>query len=288
MFKENSNLILSDEERAKLKAEFDQLRTIDQKYEFWKTKFDFDYSESYRLEQLSIEDFKIIPQNSTETELLNKRFFKNYFHYFGNAGDHRLEQMKAEFTKSINNSINKEVSVEYELRKIDDYIFSSKHTQHKNSLFGQKYTQFQSEWFFLGYEQYLINKKEFDWTEKLLHPKSINEIFSGIEWAKYREYVKNFSLLKKKDINIQLNGEQKVLALHYLGLGSDIDNATIKAKLFNSFIPELNQETIRGLFSRINDHYKKEQNKDKLLEYFRSIKLNSKARLLEDKIDKLK
>lgn len=285
MFKESSNLILSDEERTKLKSEFDQLETIDQKYEFWKTRFDFDYSEHFRLEQLSIIDFKIIPKDANETELLNKRFFENYFHFYGNTGDNRLVQMKAEFTESINNSMNKEMNVEYELKKIDDYIFSSKHHQPKKSLFGAKYTQSKSEWFFLGYEQYLLNKKEFDWTEKLYHPKSINEIFSGIEWAKYREFVKAYLSPKKKRDDIKLNGEQKFLILNYLGLGNEIELNTKRSRLFEFFIDELSYNSIRPMFSDIK-LYETEDNLNTIIDLFKLLKLDSQARDIEEKLPK--
>lgn len=285
MFKEYSNLILSNEERAILKAEFDQLETIDQKYEFWKTRFDFDYSEHYRLEQLSIEDFKIIPKNSIETELLNKRCFENYFPTFGNTGDIRLEQMKAEFTESINNSMNKQMNVEYELSKIDDYIFNSKQPQSKKSLLGPKYPQPKSEWFFLGYEQYLLNKKEFDWTEKLLHPKSINEIFSGIEWAKYREFVKTYLRPNKKRDDIRLNGEQKFLVLNYLGFGNEIELNTKRSRLFEFFIDELSYNSIRPMFSDIK-LYETEENLNTVIDLFRLLKLDAIAREIEEKLPK--
>jgi len=275
-------LDIEQDERTRLKAEFDQLESIEQKYNFWAEKLERNYFLWAFYEQDNIKDFQIVPKNEFETEILNKLIYSDYS--LVNSANKKLNARKKSFNEQIETCPDKETFIDYEIKNIEDLIF-----KRKQDSFPTDMNQYEKDNFFIrGYEDYLLKKKEIDWKERVYQAHLLQEKIQGIEWAKYREYVKTYLMPKKIQVDIQLNGEQKVLALHHLGLGIDIENATIRAKLYNSFIPELNQETIRGLFSRINDHYKKEQNKDKLLEFFRSIKLNSKARLLEDKIDKLK
>lgn len=289
MFKEYSNLILSDNERAKLKAEFDQLETIDQKYDFWKDRFDFDYSQHYSLEQLSIEDFKIIPKSPLETEEINKRLYNDYVLFFGNGKNDSPENWKVLFIESISKSINKEACVELELNRIDDYFFSLKHPQQRKKSFGVGYvsTKSASEWFFLGFEQYLINRKEFDWSEKLYHPKVVVDILIGIEWAKYKEFVRTYLKPEKTKPKMKLTGEQQVLALLYLGLGKDIETDVQKGELYEYFIENFKHKSILKVFSNISD-FENEKNLDILIDFFRSLKINAIARELEDKLENLK
>lgn len=275
-------LDITQEERTILKAEFDQLDSIELKYNFWAEKLERNYFLWAFYEQDNIKDFQIVPKNESETETLNKLVYSDYS--LMARTDKTLNNLKKSFTENMETSPDKETLIEYELRNIDDYILKRKQISIPDNIL-----QYEKNKFFIsGYEGYLLKKKEIDWKERVYQAHLLLEKIQGIEWAKYREYVKACLKSKKIQSDIQLNGEQKVLALYHLGLGTDIENATTRAMLYHSFIPELNPETIRGLFSRINDHYKKEQNKDMLLEFFRSIKLSSIARLLEDKLGKLK
>jgi hypothetical protein len=256
MFKEHSNLILSIEERAKLKAEFNKLETIDQKYDFWKNQFHYDYSQHYSLEQSSIEDFKIIPRNPSETEEINKRLYENYVSFWGDGNSSSPEKVKKEFIEAIGNSLNKEAYIEYEINNIEDFIFRLKHPQPRQKTFGvgYKFSRPASEWFFFGYNQYLINRKEFNWSEKLYFPSEIIEITLGIEWAKYKDFVKNYLKPQRKEEQIKLNGEQKFLVLHYLGFGNDLKANTHKSVLYDFFIEELNANSIRPMLSNIKKY----------------------------------
>lgn len=286
MFKEQCNLILPDAERIKLKAEFDQLTTIDQKYGFWKNRFNFDYSSHYILEQISIADFIISPRNSTETEELNRRIYNHSFISLGNFEKENPDKMKEVFFNKITTSKNKEALIEYELKNIDDYINRLKHPQSDNTgLLSSSYNPFWSKFFFTGYEEYIFNQKEFDWSVRLYSPTEIYEISLGIEWAKYRDFVKNYLAPKKQRREIILNGEQKFLVLYYLEFGNEVNPNTIKSKLYECFIPELKSNSIRPMFSDITK-YETEDNLNTIIDLFRSLKLDSKAREIEDKLPK--
>lgn len=287
MFKVYSDLMLSEEARLNLKAEFDQLETIKQKYDFWKERFNYDYSRHYRLDQLSITDFIIVPKNTAETEEINKQLFENYTFYYDDGKSSLPTKRKDFFLTVIISSKNKENAIELELQEIDDFIRNLNSPQHSKKLLGVPFTATKSEWFFLGYEQYLRDQKEFDWTEKLYHPKSIKEISIGIEWAKYREFVKGYLKKKEKPIDRRLNGEQKFLVLYYLGFGDELKINTQKSVLFDLFIDELKSSSIRPMLSDVKK-YETEENLYAILDYFRLIKFDSKVQYIQGKLDKLK
>lgn len=284
MFKEYSNLILPDEEKAILKAEFDQLETIDQKYKFWEERFDYDYSFKDRLDQYSISDFLIIPKDTTETKELNKRAFTDC-HLADNI-ENSPAKSKADFIESMKASKNKETRVEYELHSIDDFIFRSKYPmQISKGLFGRNQIRSYDPIFFEGYEEYLLEKKDFDWGEKLMHVNSIATKLLGIEWAKYRDFVKNYLKPEKKQNDLKLNGEQKFLVLHYLEVGKEIEKNTKRSKLFEFFIDELSYNSIRPMFSDITQ-FETEDNLNTVIDLFRLLNLNSLAREIEEKLPK--
>ena len=75
---EPMRLKITPEERIILKAEFDQLETIEQKYSFWKEKFNIKYAYYFAFVMSEINDFMIFPKNELETETLNKLIYSDY------------------------------------------------------------------------------------------------------------------------------------------------------------------------------------------------------------------
>lgn len=285
MFKEHINLILPDEEKAILKAEFDQLETIEQKYIFWKERFDYDYSFKDRLDGYSISDFLIIPKDTTETLELNKRAYSDNYQENSNS-DYSPTKKKSDFIESMQNSKDKQTRIDYEIKEIDEFIFRSKYpVQNSNGMFGRNHIRRIDPIFFEGYEDYLLEKKDFDWGEKLMHVNSIATKLLGIEWAKYRDFVKNYLKPEKKQNDLKLNGEQKFLVLHYLEFGKEIEKNTKRSKLFEFFIDELSFNSIRPMFSDITQ-FETEDNLNTVIDLFRLLNLNSLAREIEEKLPK--
>ncbi|MDP3643499.1 MAG: hypothetical protein Q8S54_09960 [Bacteroidota bacterium] len=272
--------ILQDE-RTRLKAEFDQLETIEQKYNFWAEKLERNYFLWALYEQDNIQDFLICPQNGSETETLNKLIYSEYS--LMTSSNKILNDLKKSFIDQIETSTDKETLVEYELTKIVDYI-----SKRKQVPISENVSQNEKNSFFIrGYEDYLLKKKEIDWQEKVYQAHLLLEKIQGIEWAKYREFVKNYLKPEKKQIEIKLNGEQKFLILHHLGFGNELNTDEDRSMLYEFFIDELKLKSIQRLFPNITDH-ETEKNLDILIDFFRLIKLNSKARELADKLAKLK
>ena len=274
-------LDITQDNRTKLKAEFDQLESIEQKYSFWSEKLERNYFHWSFYEQEDIQDFEIIPKNESETEILNKLIYSDYSLVVSSVKN--IYNRRESFIVQMETATDKETLIEYELKNIDDLIFKRKQVSISDDMFQHEKNNF----FIVGYEGYLLKKKEIDWKERVYQAHLLMEKIHGIQCAKYREFVKNYKAPTKRQTSIQLNGEQKFLVLHHLGFGKEIKVSARKAKLFDPFIDDLRESTIRPMFSDVKK-YETEENLYTLLNYFRFIKLDSKVNDIQLKLDKLK
>lgn len=281
MNKQTLKLNIKEKDKENLKIEFEQLKTVEQKYQFWNEKFNFSYFFWPNLEQDEIHDFMIYPKDSSEIEILNKLIFKESknFPYYKNLP--KLKVWKKEFIENFEKSVNKENIIDYELKRIDDYVASKKsninvlnYIEHGSNLFLVK-----------GFEQYFLRNEELNWGERVYETFNLLGLISGVELAKYRESVREYKE-EKKQPDIKLTGEQKVLALYYLKFCSDLDNGSKKGKVFEYFIGNFKHKSILKIFSNITD-YETEKNLDILIDFFRWLEINSIARILEDKLSNL-
>jgi hypothetical protein len=90
----------------------------------------------------------------------------------------------------------------------------------------------------------------------------------------------------KKEVVFNLTGEQKVLALHYLGFCDDVDTGTQKGKIYEYFLDGFKYKSILKIFSGLSD-YETEKNLNTLIDFFRHIEQRPIARKLEDKLANL-
>lgn len=274
-------LDIEQDERSRLKAEFDPLESIEQKYNFWADKLERNYFLWAFYEQDNIKDFQIVPKNESETEILNKLIYSDYS--LVNSANKKLNARKKSFIEQIETCPDKEAFIDYEIKNIEDIIF-----KRKQNSFSEDMNQYEKDNFFIrGYEDYLLKKKEIDWKESVYQAHLLIEKIHGIEWAKYREFVKTYLRQEKTKSEIKLTGEQKVLALIYLGFGNNTTTAVQKADLFEYFIDNFKSKSIQKIFNSTTD-YEDEKNLDSLIDFFRSLKMNSIARNLEDKMEKQK
>ncbi|WP_430972420.1 hypothetical protein [Sunxiuqinia rutila] len=232
---------------------------------------------------MEIIDFLIYPNTPDETETLNRLLYQDGQYIFTNKKEPKISVSKQKFIDAANNSKNKDSIIEYELKKIDDYIFTRKQT---TIVDGEQYEK--DRFFMAGYEDFLLHSKEFDWSERSYQTALLFEKLRGIEWAKYRKFVKDYSTsTAPKPTELKLTGEQKFLVLHYWKFGNEIKTNTKKALLYDFFISELKQSTIRPMFSDI-PKYETEENLDAVVDFFRLLGLTSKAREIQDKVNKLR
>ena len=277
------HLKITSEERPILKAEFNKQETIEQKYSFWKEKFNIKYAYYFAFVMSEINDFMIFPKNELETETLNKLIYSDYNSISVGRSTRKYQFSKEAFIKEISSTPNKDAFIEYELKRIDDYIFTRKQPS-AHSHFDEEN---KNHFFIAGYESYHLRGIEMEWGKQVYEAPHLMQKIQGIKLAKYREFVKNYQKEEKKQLEIKLNGEQKFLILHYLGFGDELNTNTQKSKLYEFFIDELKFSSIQRLFPNIKD-YETEKNINTIIDLFRLLKLDSKARELEDKLDKLR
>ena len=105
-------LDISQDERPRLKAEFDQLESIEQKYSFWADKLERNYFLWAFYEQDNIKDFQIVPKNKSENEILNKLIYSDYS--IVNSANNKLNARKKSFFEHMETSMDSsEIEVEH-------------------------------------------------------------------------------------------------------------------------------------------------------------------------------
>ena len=276
-------LILTEEERKILKAKFNLLTTIAEKFSFWEEKFNFDYSFHYNLQEHTIVDFLIKPKNHQETEVLNKTMYNAYLSTIESNKKSIVLDWKNDFIKNIETAPDKQLVKDVEINKINEYIPKKRQSSHINSWPKATVSVFDSN-FLEGYEGYLLRMEEFNWRKRLYdYPSDIHYILQGIEYAKYMLFVRNYKGVSKKDVDIILNGEQKFLVYYYLGLGNELKTNTDRSKVFGYFIDELKSTTIRPMFSN-PEQFETVENLDTVITLFKQLKLDQLAKELEAKL----
>ncbi len=280
---EPMRLKITPEERTILKTEFDQLQTVEQKYNFWEEKFNIKYAYFFTFIGVEINDFMIWPKTEPEIAILNRLIYSDYNSLSVGRKQKKDQFCKETFAKEISSIENKEAFVEYEIKRIDDYVFIRK----QPSKYGVHEEDTNNRFFIAGFENYLLRKQEFDWGEQVYEAPHLLQMIKGIELAKYREFVTNYNKADKKKPEIKLTGEQKFLLLHYLNFGNEVKANTNRSILFELFIDELKSNSIRPMFSDIRK-YETEENLYALLSFFKLIKLDSKAIEITDKLNKLR
>lgn len=281
---ENIHPYFPEEEFQKLKTEFEQLNTIEEKYSFWENKLKCSYVFwGLRLINGSSSNFEIIPSNNVEADKLIKLILSDGIRIFWKRNDIQITSMKEHFIRQFEDAPDKEIVIDYEQKKIDDIVLAKRQTNRYDDI--NKYEK--DSFFVRGFETYLLHKIEFNHRRIEYAGYLLVEYYKGLQLAKYREFVTNYKKADKKKQTIKLTGEQKFLILHYLGFGSEIKANTNKSILFDLFITELKSGSIRPMFSDIRK-YETEENLNTIIDLFRLLKLDLKARELEDILDKLR
>lgn len=276
-------LNISPEERIALKAEFEKLESVEQKYKFWQERLKRNYYLWAFFEQTNIQDFSINPTERADIEILNKLIYEDSASFLNPVRKPQVRVSKTSFMERIESSPEKEALIEYELNIIDEFVSSKRQVQ----IMPDPENYEKCHFFIVGFEDYYLRKKEMDWGEKVYQAHLLAEKLNGIDLAKYREFVKNYLKQPKKNPELKLNGEQKFLVLHHLGLGGDLKANTYKSVLFDFFIDELKANTIRPMLSNVKK-YETEDNLYALLDFFRLINHDPKVSEIQAKLDKLK
>lgn len=275
-------LNLTDQQRSELKLEFDQLKTVDEKLDFWYDKLKIDFSNFDQCEMYDIQDFWIEPTNENEFEFVNTR---NLDHYKlglqfveGKNRFQDFEERKEAFLKIFENIPNKDSFINEEIRKLNSFIDQEeiKANQSPNS---------RSRFLIATYKQYIESGIVQIWNNKIVELGNLIESDKGLTLAKYKEFLEDYRSPKKPELKKTYSHAVQILILDYLGFHKDLVN-TKKAKLYSPIINR-DIETTRQLFSEINN-YKTLNNLNLILSYFTELGFSEQIQIVKKDIVRAK
>lgn len=269
---ERGVLKLNDSEREALKAEFDNLETINRKYNFWQEKFNYSYAHRGNLYYESVLDFFIDIKTTDEIEILNKIVYAECEKNIQEDENSDLANTKSKFLDSLDKYSQKGEIINGELKKIEAKI-------------SIKPVNESEDYFILGYKNYLIYHEELDWQNKIYHYSWISAYINGREWAKYKEFVQAHLNQKKSKDEFRFSHEVQIMILDYLGFNRNLGNNKEKSKYY---APLLNRtiETTRQKFSSIEE-YRTKENLKKILVYLEHLGFNAQANQVKKDLEKL-
>ncbi|WP_445956928.1 hypothetical protein [Yeosuana sp.] len=179
-------------------------------------------------------------------------------------------ELQKKFDTAIENSVNKNILIENEIREIENYVnnipvysFSLKKsakplTMNKSpKVFDFGKTYIDRKIFNESFHDYLRNAKPitierlYDESDETYRIKQ-NSSEQAIETFKYYEWLR-IKLTKKAKQSISFNHEEKLLALLYLGLNTTEYDNTKCAKILNAIIGLSEQNTREMLSYLYND-----------------------------------
>jgi len=276
-------LNLTDQQRAELKSEFENLKTIEVKLDFWKEKLETDFSlfDYYTMDD--IQDFYIYPQTKNEFHFLNTRNLNRHKELLQSSINKNRFLEYDERVKYFNSSIetvqNKESFINEELRKLDNLINQKEIDDTNNHYFSR------SRFFLRAYKNYIENGQLLQLDETLFELRNLVEADQGLTIAKYKLFIEEFKSPKKqeKKKNYSFSHDQQIFILDYLGFYKDLDNVK-RGKLYGAIINR-DSETTRQRFSSIETR-KTVENLNPILSYFTELGFTEQIQLVRKEIDR--
>jgi hypothetical protein len=258
------------EQLATLKAEFDQLPTIEAKFNFWPTKLNYEYSEvGVKLPLDSVKDFLISPQTPEEAETLNLLIIEEVKYITGRFAKltrekvFEFEKEKEVLDTKLKGALNplpilkKEIDwVQAEVTKyeapvsIDGNSFLNKDWIWKS----------QTDSFWLnGYEEYNIRGIAPDLTNNHYSAPCLLARNNGFEVAQYREYVekKIWEVSQKRTSTAQEETpvKRQLLLLYYTGYIRQLEESVKSDKERNKLLALLlnrSEQNVKKIVTYIN------------------------------------
>lgn len=273
-------LDLTDQQRNDLKSEFDNLKTIDEKLDFWDEKLKVDFCFFDQHEMSDIQDFWIEPTNEDDFEYINTRNLNSLKQGLelvqGKNAVISFEELEQDFLTKIETVKNKEPFIEEEITKLDK-IFKKKEIELTQNPFSR------SGFFIATYRKYYINDIEPVWNKKIYETRNLLESDRGLTTAKYKEFLEDYSKQLKTGIpkTPKYTHDQQILMLHYLGLYKDLDN--IKKGILFGGIMNRDAETTRQRFSSLETK-KTLKNLNLILSYFTELGFTDQIQIVEKDI----
>lgn len=271
-------LNLDSKQKAQLEEEFKNLRTIEEKFNFWLERLKLHYCLwlNKPLEEYKV--FQIYPENQLEIEKLNTMSLNQYKERFRMFTPARkileFEELKSNFYKELEESTNKKNYIEYEIKKIENIVFEKEISK----------DEFEKElngFFLFGYKKYYLNNIPPDLQKGIHSIENLLEWYNGYVIAQYHLFL-NVKLKKPVEKN-QFSHVVQMIILEYLGIGEntkiDRERAEIYAPLINRDV-----ETTRVYFYKLGQE-KSIYNLKIVRDYFEKAGLTDKMNRVQEDIE---
>lgn len=272
---------MSENEKEHLIARFNELKTIDEKFDFWITELKRPYYSWASIVHSEIEPFIIHPKNPKDVEIINTKCIEQYIDIAERISPIKkiqiFDNLKEVFLEKYGYSKNQSKLIEVE-KSIIERIKEENRQKRFPYLFQDKH-------FDKAFNDFYINNNTPDLSIKVYEMDELIVINNGYVLAQYSLWLDE--LLKKPHIakRGELTHIQQMLILDYLGFGENMTSNYLKADLFAPLIRR-DSKTTRQYFSKLNQE-KNNRNLNIILEYFENAGLLDRVQLIKKDIDKI-
>jgi hypothetical protein len=255
----------NDEEKSSLLKKFNELKTIDDKIEFWSNNLNIAYYQWSHFDYNEIKDFFINSKNKHEIDEINRKTLKMAESYLNLRQQRQIvlnfEEIKDVFLKKYENSANKSASIEIEKVRINDI--------RKSECDNKPPSNAQSSFFNHAYEEYFNNKKTPQYNNQIFEYQNLVAMNNGYVIAKFMKYldklIEELATEQLADKKIKLNNsginykdkqaasiKQRLIIVQDLGMLKNINLDTTKIAKLLSVIFGTSDKNIRIWLSSIN------------------------------------
>jgi len=232
---------LSKERHKSLKYKFQNLKTLDEKIDFWQQELKTPYWQYAYFPFSDIEDFYIVPNDSDETEKINlyclNSFLKKIIPITGiltKITD--LDGAKISFMKELESIGNKKEFILDQLVSIRDII--GQLSKPSTNLLNDSKNKF----FIDGFKELLFHDRELSYDSHVMETENLVARLQGHNLAKFKKFLETLQEndLDQKTKNKKLSLPEQLLMLHYIGtlpsLSEKINNDSKEAVLISTLL----------------------------------------------------
>ncbi|PRY08867.1 hypothetical protein CLV24_12031 [Pontibacter ummariensis] len=295
---------ITDEELALLKQEFNQLKTIEEKFKFWRVKLRHNYmwvGVTIPLAERGINDFLIKPNNEAETEEFNLHLLEEVsFTDSLRAGGKVMvdsETLVLRLSEKLKDVVNPKPLLESEISWIDSEVEKYQRLPRTANDSNHFFKMSLSACWLKAYEEYYLKRREVSMKHTSYSYATLMGGYAGCELAKYRVYVErkleevknNQTPLAQEDTPLK----RQLLIMLYTGMLDKLDH--VKNKDRNKLLSVLLNRSEQSIKTELTNIHKRsrvykirtEENYSFLLDLFEQVQLNEQVEEVKNELDKL-
>lgn len=282
-------------ELEQLKTEFNSLKTIDEKLQFWEIKLNQKYFNYYLQTPVNtLIDFEIKSTKNYEIEYVNKYNLDEYLkinklvlstnneliefqnpEWWKNPIDKKRQSLRLQTTEELIELLNirlDDVTNKSEFLKSELSKIETKYSQYKSfNDYSNSFMYEKKNGFIKSYEDYIFNAKKPDYSSHIMPIFMLVGLHFGIELAKYKIHIEKLINPTKDKTNKKRETTtfQKLLGLYYLDvipMFNNNDVSDIKKAEIISLILGLSYDDIRSRLRKIEPENYNDSDKEFLKE----------------------